>query len=413
MNKNVYSWIWKWHFLGGIISSPIIILLSVTGIIYLFKEDYEKTERTEIKQVQVGENPLSFQEQLEIAQANWDKKINAMILPDRRNEATEFVSGRFSHKSSIFIDPYTGHVNGKIQVNETDMHKVRKLHGELLLGAYGTKVVELIACWMIVLIITGIYLFWPRDKGLKGLFTVRTHLSKRILFRDLHAVSGFWFSILLLMLLAGGLPWTDVWGGGYKWVHDQTNTGLSKQWKGFVFKSEEHGKPIPLDRMVTKAQYLNLKGEVSIHIPQKPDGIYSISNQTPDVETMQRLHYDQYSGKELYSGTWDDVGALMQARLWIMAFHQGQFGTWNWILVLATAFGLLLISITALWSYLQRKRKNSWGIPATPDHYNVGVGIMVLIGLLSILLPLFGVSVLLILIIERVFNFKDTNKERL
>ncbi|UTW66327.1 hypothetical protein KFE94_17005 [bacterium SCSIO 12643] len=128
---------------------------------------------------------------------------------------------------------------------------------------------------------------------------------------------------------------------------------------------------------------------------------------------MHMFHYDQYSGKELYHGTWEDIGALMQARLWIMAFHQGQFGIWNWILVLFTAFGLLFISVTALWSYLKRKKKNSWNIPATPDHYKVGMGIITLIILLSVLLPLFGVSVLLILIIEKIIDSKKINKERL
>jgi uncharacterized iron-regulated membrane protein len=407
MNQKIYSWIWKWHFIGGLASLPIIILLSITGIIYLFKEDYEKSDRTALKHVEIADRRISYQEQLQVVSENWDKKPTAMILPSSEGEATEFVSGRFSNKSSLFINPYSGQVNGSVQINQTDMHKVRKLHGELLLGAYGTKIVELTACWMVVLIVTGMYLFWPRDRGLKGLIMVRTHLSKRILFRDLHVVSGFWFSVMLLMVLAGGLPWTDVWGSGFKWAQEQTNTGFTKPWKGFMFKSEINGLAIGLDEMVAKTKTLDLEGEVSIAIPQKPDGIYSISNQTPNVRAIQKFHFDQYSGKQLYHGSWDDIGIMMQSRIWVMAFHQGQFGYWNWLLIIFTAFGLLFISVMALVSYIKRKRKGDWSIPQTPKGLNLGMGIIILIILLGILLPLFGLSVLLIYVIERFLKMRS------
>ena len=32
------SWLWKWHFIAGLISLPFVFLLAVTGGIYLFKD---------------------------------------------------------------------------------------------------------------------------------------------------------------------------------------------------------------------------------------------------------------------------------------------------------------------------------------------------------------------------------------
>jgi hypothetical protein len=35
--KSLYTAIWRWHFYAGIVFAPIIILLSITRGIYLFK----------------------------------------------------------------------------------------------------------------------------------------------------------------------------------------------------------------------------------------------------------------------------------------------------------------------------------------------------------------------------------------
>nr|WP_305814023.1 hypothetical protein [Photobacterium leiognathi] len=40
------------------------------------------------------------------------------------------------------MDPYTGDVTGQFARNDTLMQKVRKLHGELLLGKKGRWVIE-------------------------------------------------------------------------------------------------------------------------------------------------------------------------------------------------------------------------------------------------------------------------------
>ncbi len=400
--KNIYQWIWKWHFIAGIISAPIVIILAITGIIYLFKDTYEAPQKLSLKQVhQKTGNRISYQQQWEVAKANWDKAPTGVVLPQSNNEATEFISGKFSHKSSIFIDPYTRQVNGIIKVNETDMHTVRKLHGELLLGTYGTKVVELVASWMVVLIITGLFLFWPRERGLKGLFTIRIRQSKRILFRDLHAVSGFWFSSLLVLVLAGGLPWTDVFGESFKWVQQNTGTGFPETWESRTLKSQLTGKPLVLDEIISKAEGLNLNGIVTIDLPQSPYGVYSIYNQTSALSAMKKIHVDQYSGEVIKSHTWADVGVLMKARLWAMAFHQGEFGLWNWYLMLFVAIGLLVLSGSAITSYLLRKQPGSFGVPKLPDHLAPSAALIVIIILMGIVLPLFGVSIVAIFCINK------------
>jgi uncharacterized iron-regulated membrane protein len=405
IKKNIYPLIWKWHFIGGIISAPIVAILAITGIIYLFKDSYEAPQKQELLRIeQKTENKMSFQQQWAFAQKEWEKKPTGVILPTNENECTEFISGKFSHKSILYIDPYAQKVKGQINISDTDMHTVRKVHGELLLGSVGTKIVELVASWMVVLIITGLYLFWPRGRGWKGFFTVRTNQSKRILFRDVHALSGFWFSFLLLLVLAGGLPWTDVWGEGFRMVQQKTGSGFPATWDSRMFNSNPKGEAIPLDEVVNKAKLLDLNGKTVIDLPQNATGVYSIYNETSELSEMKKIHLDQYSGEVLVSHTWADVGILMKARLWAMAFHQGEFGLWNWYLMIFVATGLFILSVSAIISYTYRKKLGSLSIPKVPDNISFGFPLVVLIIILGILLPLFGLSVVLLFLISKLMQ---------
>jgi uncharacterized iron-regulated membrane protein len=292
------------------------------------------------------------------------------------------------------------------------MYVIRKLHGELLLGGFGTKIVELIASWMFVLIITGVYVFWPDKKqGLKAFFKIRYKQGRRLLFRDLHTVLGFWVSALLLMTLAGGMPWTDVFGDGFKWVQKVTNTGFPKTWNGRGLVSEINGEAIPLDEIVAQAKKMGLSGKLNIGLPVSPKGVYIVYNESFDLDTQKRFYFDQYSGKQIFKHEWEDVGILMRGRMWFMAFHQGQFGIWNFVVMLFVAILLTFVAIAALISYLKRKPIGKWGVPKVPAKFKVGYGVIIIIILLGIIFPLFGLSVLLITLIE--FFIKKNKLKRI
>ncbi|WP_282079450.1 PepSY-associated TM helix domain-containing protein [Aquimarina algiphila] len=411
-NEKLNTWLWKWHFIAGLISLPFILILSITGGIYLFKADYEKPRQKHIKEVAVAIERISLDQQWQIANKNAVKKPNALLLPTSKHHATEFISGRFSGQSSVFVNPYTGEISGEIVTKETDMYTIRKLHGELLMGKFGTKIVELIASWMLVLILTGLYVWWPgRGWKLKGFFIPRIGEGKRTFFRDMHSISGFWISGLLILILAGAFPWTDVVGGNFKKLQEMTNTGYPDSWKGHQLQSQHKAEPITLDQIAIKAEALHLTGTVKIHFPKGPQGVFSVSNNNPsDLNSQKKIHFDQYSGKQILSNDWQDVGVLMRGRMWVMAFHQGEFGVWNWWLMFFTAIALTIMSGSALISYILRKRKGSWGIPKVPITFKIGYGIIIIIGILGLVLPLFGASIIILLIVEYIRTIKKKRK---
>lgn len=406
-NRTLNQWLWKWHFIAGLIAVPFVFVLSVTGTIYLFKDQVEAPHIANVQTVadQPVTSAISYQQQLEIATKALGKAVNEVVVPVSANMATEFAVGRFSHKKSAFVNPYSGEVTGNFNPKDTWMHTVRKLHGELLGGAVGTKIVELVACWTIVLVLTGLYVWFPFKSGnLKGVFTIRFNQGRRTFFRDLHAVTGFWFSLVLLLTLAGGLPWTDVFGGSFKKVQKLTNTGYPATWNGVGLSSEPADKPLTLDAMMDIAKAQKLEGKLTVGLPRNGKGTFSVSNSNFDLGKQKMLRFDQYSGQLVKAHNWEDVGILMRGRMWVMAFHQGQLANWNWWLMFLFSILLAIMSLAAVASYLLRKPEKSWGVPPVPAQFQVGKGVLFLIGLLAIVFPLFGISLLLIWIGKFVQN---------
>ncbi|WP_035336611.1 PepSY domain-containing protein [Dokdonia sp. PRO95] len=403
-NKKINQWLWKWHVIAGLIATPFIILFAITGGIYLFKEKYEKSHKERITVVSPSNYRYSYEEQRKTADAILGKPHNAMIIPTSDSLATEFVSGRFGHKRSIFINPYTNTQTGMIAASDGIMYKVRKLHGELLIGTPGTLAVELIASWMVVLLITGIFIWWPaRGFKLHGFFIPRWKQGKQVLLRDLHAIIAFWISGLLLLVLAGAFPWTNIVGKNFKTLQEITDTGFPISWHGIGIGKPSSDKTIALDLMVEKAATLPIEGIITLDFPKGPAGVYSVGNTYyQDLQKQQKFHFNQYTGEQLLSQQWSDVGILMRGRMWVMAFHQGQFGQWNWYLMLCVALLLIISSTAAILSYFSKKPKGKWIVPKTPKTFNPSIIVIGLIILLGILFPLFGLSVLVIMIIEKI-----------
>lgn len=39
--RGSYQWIWRWHFYAGVVFAPFLLVLAITGGIYLFKAEIE------------------------------------------------------------------------------------------------------------------------------------------------------------------------------------------------------------------------------------------------------------------------------------------------------------------------------------------------------------------------------------
>ena len=429
-NKHLNRWLWRWHIIAGLITLPIILLLTITGIVYLFKADINEANYRNITHItpQANTTRLSYADQLAIAESLTQRTMSHLFLQNDNNKATAFKIKTKGHaREMVYVDPYSGIVTGTIDQKQTLMYTVRKLHGELLLNKPGTLVVELVASWFLVLIITGLYVWWPaRRFSTSGFFTLRTKQGKKIFWRDNHAVIGFWLSAFMLIILAGGMPWTDVFGSSLKWVQKHTNTGYPNTWRnasGLTSNPQTHTtthlKPqtekraiaLSIDQLVDIAQQKNLKGELSITLPQSPEQVATLSNRSFWLADQVVIHIDQYSGEVIKSHTWEDVGILMEARQVAMRLHQGEYGAASWWAVFLIGLIFTLSCLAGLISYLIRKPRGRWGLPKVPDNFQADRGILALLLLLAIIFPLFGASVILITLGEWLIKRRQITHE--
>ena len=88
-----------------------------------------------------------------------------------------------------------------------------------------------------------------------------------------------------------------------------------------------------------------------------------------------------------------------------VSFHEGRlFGKANQLLNLTAIVLLLILMITGFAMWWKRKPYKSLGAPAMPNNVKLSKPIIALIMFVGLLLPLFGISVFLILIGEKILK---------
>lgn len=228
----LYRTLWRWHFYAGLWCIPFVILLALTGSMYLFKPQFEAWQDRAFESVAFAGPRIGPAAEVATAlRAVPSAKFTEYELPHATQAAGRvWLRDAEGEKIRVVVQPVTGEVLDVVKDKSRPMQVIHDFHGELLLGDGGSLFVELAACWAIVMVLSGLYLWWPRSaKGFAGVLYLRLGQGKRIFWRDLHAVTGIWISVLALFLLFSGLPWTGVWGKAFKEVRHLTGTAVVKQ----------------------------------------------------------------------------------------------------------------------------------------------------------------------------------------
>jgi uncharacterized iron-regulated membrane protein len=287
--QSLYRTIWRWHFYAGLFCIPFVIALALTGSIYLFKPYYEHWQESGYRNLPVvGERQSPNKHIAAALNAIEGGKLLSYRLPQANNEAV-LISVQAETTWQVYVNPYTLAVMGSEQKNQQFMQWVRTLHGELLLGTFGSLLVELAACWAIVLIVTGLYLWWPRaGRGLAGVVYPRLRQGSRVFWRDLHAVTGIWISAFALFLLVSGLPWALVWGGALKEVRAFAAEPVQQEWTQSRKEEHNHFRAQASETynltpaILATAEQLQFSAPVELSIANVHAGIWKLSSQTPN-----------------------------------------------------------------------------------------------------------------------------------
>lgn len=272
-----YAMLWRWHFYAALFVMPLLIVLGITGTIYLYKPQIEAIAYPSQLYVTPEDAPRLPQQTLyDIARDSTPGGVPILTAeihnaPDRSAQFTYLdpVEG----KSSIFLNPYTGEVLAKmptLNFNATYwIGLARQIHRGLLLGKTGEIIMELAACWTLIMIGTGVALWWPRrKKGLKQAVIPDVKKKGRPFWREIHATMGIVLALGALFFVTSGLPWTSTWGAQFKQLVAQVNLGYPPDPPGATSARHEghEGQPaaptrvqdLPLDKTAWGAGLLTV-----------------------------------------------------------------------------------------------------------------------------------------------------------
>jgi uncharacterized iron-regulated membrane protein len=433
--------VWRWHFYAGLFCIPFVLWLATTGTIFLFKPQIERfLDRPYDNLVVRQRATVNAQVQRALA-AVPGSTLDSYQLPSSGTAAAQVLVDEGAQQFRVYVHPQTLAV---LKVDDEDRrleNRVKRLHGELLIGNLGSWIVELAASWAVIMILTGLFLWWPRNaKGVGGVLYPRLRQDGRTFWKDIHSVTGIYVSFFALFLLFTGLPWAKAWGGYLKAAR-RMGIGLTVKQDWTTSSSEDAAARlartqsaasgmdgmrgmsgekaaqrfgrhrtalagpdafVAIDKMVATVAPLRLAPPVLIQPPMKAGGNWTAKadaqNRTEDVD----LVLDGTTGAIVKRTGFASKALIDRIVGTGIAAHEGAlFGLANQMLSLFTTIGLVTLSVSGLVMWWKRKPEGVLGAPAAVRRVPFSAGLIAIMIVLGIYFPFLGGSMILVGLTER------------
>jgi uncharacterized iron-regulated membrane protein len=444
-----YRAVWRLHFYAGLFVIPFMLILAITGIIVLFKPQLNSVMYGSLMWVEPAGEALPYTQQLAAAKSAYPDAAASSFRPaDTPDRSAEVgLTTADERNLTVFVNPYTGQVLGERNDDTSLQTYAETIHGDMLLGDFGDRVLELAASWGIVLAVTGLYLWWPRKGSLVwGTLLPRLNTkNQRLFWRDLHAVPGFWGALLVIFFMLTGLPWTGLWGDQFSKVWSQfppqlwddvptstvltgsLNEGGSKvvpwaveelplpqstsadhaQHQGeiapAIAEGNAPGSVVNLDTVIALAQTRGATPGYSVSLPADETGVYTVAPPFPTDATQEvTLHIDQYSGEVLADVRWNDYGFVPKLVEAGVSLHMGGFfGLANQLLMLFGCLVVITLGITSIVMWWQRRPAMQLGAPPMPKNMpSLWKGFVAILLVTGFVFPLLGASLVAALALD-------------
>jgi uncharacterized iron-regulated membrane protein len=430
--QRLYRAIWRWHFFAGLLAVPFMISLAVTGGLYIFNDEIDASLFRYRNYVTVGASELPPSAIVEKALA----AVPGASLSSYRTPAGADRSARVSvsteaGKVLVFVDPYDGTVLDRVGAAEEFNQVVQDLHSLDYFGTSWERIIEVVAGFAIVLTLTGIYLWWPRSQN-GGVLSVRGTPARRVFWRDVHAVTGIFASVIILFMAFSGLLWSGFWGS-------KVNATLTANGMGYpveLWDRVPHSMlittdvlpeaswlmenapvpastvagagqtalpPIGLDNAVTIANAAGMLPGYEMAPPSGETGVYTAAIYPADLQYERTIHIDQYSGERLVDTAFADYPATGKLIEWSINVHKGQeWGVFNQLLMLFTCFIVIAMSVSAVVMWWKRRPKGRIGVPPAPREKRIYIGLWAIAAVFGVLFPLTGLTILAMIVLDQV-----------
>lgn len=214
------------HLWIGILSGVVVVVLGLTGCVLVFVDEIRPlvyADRMEVTSVSAAQLPL--QDMMHKAQNIWrkEKRISALEIYNDPGKTWHFRAyqednndGKWywnekKYYESMFMDPYTGKLVFHEQSEFEFFRVILYLHWSLLLKTeLGQPVVGVVTLLFVFSLLTGLYLWWPKNKKARRVrfsFKWKDSTGLKRKNYDLHNVLGFYVFGLGLIIALTGMIW--------------------------------------------------------------------------------------------------------------------------------------------------------------------------------------------------------------
>jgi uncharacterized iron-regulated membrane protein len=400
----LYRVIWRWHFYAGLIVLPVLLAVALTGGLYVFKEELERVIYPHLMFVERRPQTVSYDKQLTNATAVLPSgaTVHGVSISDDPTRATVIIAEIAPESySSVFVNQHTGAVLGQLEYDRSLFGVILNIHRALLAGTTGRIIVELATSWGIILIVTGLYLWWPRGRNLAlGVWLPRLRGKSYLIWRDWHTVPGFYLSLLAILVMGTGLFFTVLFASGYQMMANLTNSYPASYLNPPKSVKQDGAAKVKVDEIIASTRREQNEREMYIDFPHTAEesiSVYAGSYDSPSTLTV--LHIDQYSGAVLDSVGWHQLSAAAKLQVSAYSIHIGSIcGKPTKALALIVCLLIVAMSVTGAAMWWIRRPKGKSGFPNKTKEFNPAKWLIALICLLGGLMPAAGLSLLLILL---------------
>ncbi|NHB78308.1 PepSY-associated TM helix domain-containing protein [Rhodobacter calidifons] len=434
--NRLYFAVWRWHFYAGLYVIPFLLMLAVTGLIMLWVSSVTELngERAHVTPGAAPLPPSALQAAAEAAVPGG--KATQYIAPMGADRVAALAVAVGEDTTGVTLNPYTAEVVETFPWRAGWYDFASDIHGTLLIGDLGDWLIEAAASLGLLLIVTGLYLHWPRNGA-----TWRQALSVggkgRGFWKSLHGAVGLWASLVLVVFLISGLSWAGLWGAKFvqawntfpaeKWdsvplsdaTHASMNHGAEKEvpWTLEQTPLPESGSlagvtaisgPVNIDTVAAFAGTLGFDRRFQLNLPGDEKGVWTIShdsmsNDGPDPSADRTIHIDQYTGNVLADVRYADYSPYAKMMAWGIAFHEGDLGVWNLALNTAFCLSIIVLSVSGLVMWLKRRPSAArLGAPPRPADIPYAKGALLITLALSLAFPMLGLTLLAVIVLDLV-----------
>jgi uncharacterized iron-regulated membrane protein len=291
-------WAFYIHLYSGLIVGLLILVVSLTGSIVVYRPEIERTLIWRVSHVPPGSRPVSIQALYDAVRASQPKNhkiINAYLYPQSGLAWSFRVQGP-KGRVQVYVDQYRGTILGEDHFRGKATEWIYDLHVNLLSGKTGLLVNGIGALVLTAMCLTGLVIWWPGQKKWKFGFRYEWRARWKRQNYDLHKLAGaFSLALVAVIALTGAyFAFPRMIEGPVEWITGKPALRVPP-------RTPPVKAPKPnLDAILAAAERAMPQGEATLFtFPGKPGQPYSVRKYIPGDwrRTGDNLVYlDQYTG---------------------------------------------------------------------------------------------------------------------